>query len=192
MGLTTAAAWEALAALPRPTLIALFANDVGRLDRFTGRIDLAGGGGLRFDWSKTHLDDAVCDLFFRLVETTGFVERRAALFAGDVVNLTEDRAAEHTAERGLGSADAVARSAALHSRMAALVSAIHGGAFGPIRHLIHIGIGGSALGPALAIGGFMMASKAEEALTEAKEYKAEVAVAVAGGAVLAAAWLANG
>ncbi len=42
-----------------------------------------------------------------------------------------------------------------------------------------LALGGIVLGPALAIGGFMMASKAEEALTEAKEYKAEVAVAVA-------------
>ena len=106
-----------------------------------------------FDWSKTHLTDALLAGFEALAEAAGL--RRAArgkLFAGEVVNPTEDRAAEHTALRGVGkdgerrgSRRACARGCTL------LVEAIHEGALGEVRHLIHIGIGGSALGPALAV-----------------------------------------
>jgi glucose-6-phosphate isomerase len=81
----------------------------------------------------------------------GFAERRAALFAGDVVNPTEGRAAEHTAQRGVGNEASVEEAFAFHARMQVLVEAIHQGALGDVRHLIHIGIGGSALGPALAV-----------------------------------------
>ena len=80
-----------------------------------------------------------------------FAARREALFEGDVVNPSEHRAAEHTAQRGLGRETSVEEAAALHMRMRSLVEAIHGGALGEVRHLIHIGIGGSALGPALAV-----------------------------------------
>ncbi|RZA14646.1 MAG: glucose-6-phosphate isomerase, partial [Proteobacteria bacterium] len=59
--------------------------------------------------------------------------------------------AEHTAQRGMGSAASVEEAAALHQRMKLLVEAIHQGALGEVKHLIHVGIGGSALGPALAI-----------------------------------------
>ncbi|MEA3004115.1 MAG: glucose-6-phosphate isomerase, partial [Sphingomonadales bacterium] len=76
---------------------------------------------------------------------------REALFAGRIVNPTEGRAAEHSAERGQGAPESVARAGALHARMRALVDAIEAGAFGPVRHILHIGIGGSALGPKLLI-----------------------------------------
>ena len=68
-----------------------------------------------------------------------------------MVNPTEDRAAEHTALRGVGKEASVEEAAALRERMRLLVEAIHEGALGEVRHLIHIGIGGSALGPALAV-----------------------------------------
>src|SRR5690606_22724741 len=71
--------------------------------------------------------------------------------AGEVVNPSEKRAAEHTALRGVGKAASVEEADALRERMKLLVEAIHEGALGDVRHLIHIGIGGSALGPALAV-----------------------------------------
>src|SRR5690606_23434132 len=80
-----------------------------------------------------------------------FAEMRRRLFAGEVVNPTENRAAEHSALRGVGKDASVEEAAALRARMALLVDAIHDGALGEVRHLIHIGIGGSALGPALAV-----------------------------------------
>ena len=150
MGDQVQAGWDRLKALPRPKLTDLFADDAGRVDRLSAELELPGGKVL-FDWSKTHLDAAHIEEFETLAEATGFTERRRALFDGEAVNTTEDRAAEHTAERGLGAEDSVERAAALHARMHMLTEAIHQGALGEIKHLIHIGIGGSALGPDLAI-----------------------------------------
>src|SRR3546814_8614474 len=96
------------------------------------------------DWSSD-----VCSS--DLAKAQDLAGKREALFAGKPVNVTEDRAAEHGAERGEGAEDAVARAAALHDRMRALIDAIEGGALGPIRHVLHVGIGGSALGPDLMI-----------------------------------------
>lgn len=143
------AAWTALAALEKPTLGQLFA-DPGRLDLLSARLDLP-GGGIRFDWSKTHLDPAHLTAFAALAEARGFAGRRDALFAGQAVNVTEGRAAEHTAQRGVGRDTSVEEAGALHARTRSLVQALHAGALGEVRHLIHIGIGGSALGPALAL-----------------------------------------
>ncbi len=142
--------WEGLAALPRPGLSALFADDSGRIDRLSARLDLP-GGAILFDWSKTHLDQAHLALFADLARARDFSGKRAALFEGEIVNTTEHRAAEHTAQRGLGKETSVEEAAALHARMRSLVGAIHAGALGEVKHLIHIGIGGSALGPALAV-----------------------------------------
>src|SRR5204863_186543 len=85
--------------------------------------------------------------FTRIAAEMGLVAKRDALFAGEKVNVTEGRAVEHTAERGEGSPESVARAQAYHARMRALIDAIEAEAFGPIRSILHIGIGGSALGP---------------------------------------------
>jgi glucose-6-phosphate isomerase len=143
-------AWRVLHALDRPRLGELFAKEPERVANLSTRLDL-GEGGVLFDWSKTHLDDAHLDAFERLAEAMDFAGERAALLGGGIVNLSEQRAAEHTAQRGTGSERSVALAGALHARMAALVDAIHKGVFGEVRHLIHVGIGGSALGPALAV-----------------------------------------
>ncbi|MBK6800913.1 glucose-6-phosphate isomerase [Novosphingobium sp.] len=144
-----AAAWTTLMALPRPRLEELFAA-AGRLEALSARLDLP-GGGIRFDWSKTHLDAAHLAAFAQLAEAVDFAARREALFAGEAVNSTEGRAAEHTAQRGVGRDTSTEEAFALHLRTKSLVEAIHQGALGEVRHLIHVGIGGSALGPALAI-----------------------------------------
>ena len=144
-----AGGWAELEALPRPTLADLFAAG-DRLGLLSATLDLP-GGPIRFDWSKTHLDAAHIAGFERLARETGFAERRRALFAGEAVNTTEGRAAEHMAQRGAGKPESVDEAASFHARMHMLVEAIHGGALGDVRHLIHVGIGGSALGPALAL-----------------------------------------
>ena len=161
-----AAAWAHLEALPRPTLGELFSATrdggegraepagEGRVAMLSGRIawdEAEDAGGILFDWSKTHLDEAHLAGFEALTKACGFAGKRAALFAGEKVNVTEHRAATHTAQRGFGSEADVEEAAALHERMRLLVEAIHDGALGEIKHLIHIGIGGSALGPALAL-----------------------------------------
>ncbi|MFM5908477.1 MAG: glucose-6-phosphate isomerase [Novosphingobium sp.] len=141
--------WKALEDLPRPSLAELFA-DSARLAAFSTSLDLP-GGSIRFDWSKTHLDADHVRLFEVLAATCDFTGKRAALFTGERINVTEDRAVQHTAQRGVGDEAAVDEAGAFHARMRALVEAIHRGVLGEVKHLIHIGIGGSALGPALAI-----------------------------------------
>ena len=128
------------------SLVGLFDSDQERVGKMTIK-----ECGLRFDLSKTHLDDAALDLFSGLSSHMKLDAIKTALFAGDAVNVTEGRAAEHPAERGSGDAEAVAHARALQLRMRGLVEAIDAGAMGDIRHILHIGIGGSALGPKLLI-----------------------------------------
>jgi glucose-6-phosphate isomerase len=135
-------AWTAIERAEARTLSELFAAEPDRLSRLT--IEEA---GIRFDFSKTHLGSEIGEAFERIAEEQDLSGRRDALFAGAEVNPTEGRAAEHSAERGQGAPESVARANTLHSRMRALIDAIEAGAFGPVRHILHIGIGGSALGP---------------------------------------------
>ena len=139
-------AWSAIEAIARRPLLDLFEQEPDRLSRLT--IEEA---GLRFDFSKTHLDAELVPAFVALAEAAGFTAKRDALFAGEVVNLSEGRAAEHGAERGEGAPESVARARAFHARMRALIDAIEADALGPVRHVLHMGIGGSALGPKLLI-----------------------------------------
>jgi glucose-6-phosphate isomerase len=138
--------WNALAAAPRPSLAELFAAEPDRVQRLSVEV-----GGALFDFSKTHLSSAAIADFMLLADEAGLAERRDAMFAGEIVNPTERRAAEHSAERGQGAPESVAAAAALRRRMRSLIDAIEAEAFGPVRHILHIGIGGSALGPKLLI-----------------------------------------
>jgi glucose-6-phosphate isomerase len=142
-----AAAWRAIERhAERPALLRLFEAEPDRLSRM-----VLEEAGIRFDFSKTHLDRALVTAFVELAEAQGLTATRDALFAGDAVNVSEGRAAEHTAERGQGAPESVAMARALHARMRSLIDAIEAEALGPIRHILHVGIGGSALGPHLLI-----------------------------------------
>ncbi len=145
-----AAAWDRLKQIEPRRLEELFAADPERVAKLSTRLEW-GEGAAQFDWSKTHLDDDLLDGFEALAEAADFAGQRARLFAGEVVNPTENRAAEHSALRGVGNDASVEEAMALLQRMKLLVDAIHDGALGEVTHLIHVGIGGSALGPALAI-----------------------------------------
>jgi glucose-6-phosphate isomerase len=138
--------WDMLANLPTPPLAQLFAHDEQRVENFT-----LSQGGLRFDFSKTHLDTAALALFADLAAAQELAALREALFTGGIVNPTEGRAASHAVERGTGPADAVAQAKAFHARMRGLIDVIDAGGFGEIKHILHIGIGGSALGPKLLV-----------------------------------------
>src|SRR3954468_14106735 len=97
-------AWTALADAPTESLRDLFAAEPDRLSRLTVE-----EGGIRFDFSKTHLSRALVGNFLDLAGQAGLAARRDAMFAGEIVNPTEGRAAEHSAERGQGAPDSVAR-----------------------------------------------------------------------------------
>jgi len=101
----------------------LFAAEPDRVSRLSFEI-----GGIYFDWSKTHLDQKLIAEFIRRAETMGFVAARDALFAGAVVNSSENRPATHVAERGNGATDEVDLATARRQRMRALVDAIEAGA----------------------------------------------------------------
>ena len=81
----------------------------------------------------------------------GFSAARDALFAGGVANPSEGRAATHVAERGSGLPEDVDLATARRQRMRALVDAIEAGAFGDVTGVLHLGIGGSVLGPELLV-----------------------------------------
>jgi len=138
--------WSAIEALPSPKLTELFDADPTRLDRLS--LDVA---GIHFDWSKTHLTGDAIAAFEALAQAQGLAAKRDAMFGGEHVNVTEDRPVEHTAERGEGNPDSVARARHDHDRMRALIDAIEAGALGEIRHVLQVGIGGSALGPHLLV-----------------------------------------
>ncbi len=141
--------WNRFTALEEKPIAQLF-DDPERLDSFSILSDLP-GGEIYFDFSKTHLDKAKLDLLLELAKEQDLTGMRARLLSGAEINTSEGRAAEHTAQRGMGDADSVALAKNFHARMRALVEAIHGGALGEIKHVLHIGIGGSALGPDLVI-----------------------------------------
>ncbi len=135
-------AWAAVETVETRPLPALFKAEPDRLSNLT--IEEA---GIRFDFSKTHLSAPLLAAFTALAEERDLAGARDALFSGKEINVTEGRAAEHSAERGQGAPDSVQRAAYYHTRMRAVIDAIEAEAFGPIRHILHIGIGGSALGP---------------------------------------------
>jgi glucose-6-phosphate isomerase len=135
-------AWTAVEKVGSRTLKDLFAAEPDRLQRLTIE-----ESGIRFDFSKTHLSAEALAAFEALAAAQDLAGARDALFAGAVTNPTENRAAEHSAERGQGSPESVTRASSLHARMRALIDAIEAEAFGPISHILHLGIGGSALGP---------------------------------------------
>ncbi|TGX53539.1 glucose-6-phosphate isomerase [Sphingomonas gei] len=138
--------WSTIHALKPASLKQLFDKDPARLAALS--LDVA---GIHFDWSKTHLTGEAVQAFAALAESMGLAAKRDALFAGEAINVTEGRAVEHTAERGEGSPDSVARARGFQARMRALIDAIEAEALGPVRHILHIGIGGSALGPELLV-----------------------------------------
>ena len=139
-------AWKALHALWVQPLVSLFADEPKRVERWSRT-----ASAIHFDWSKTHLDDALAAGFAALADAAGYRARRDALFAGEAINQSEGRPATHVAERGQGSASDNQLAGQRHRRMRSLVDAIEGGAFGQIEAVLHIGIGGSALGPDLVI-----------------------------------------
>jgi glucose-6-phosphate isomerase len=138
--------WSQLKGIVVPELRGLFADDP---DRLAGHV--IEEGGIRFDFSKTHLTEATLAAFEELALAVDFAGTRAAMFAGEAINVTEGRAVEHTAERGEGKAGSVAAAAGHKLRMRTLIDVIEAGALGEIRHILHVGIGGSSLGPDLLV-----------------------------------------
>jgi glucose-6-phosphate isomerase len=104
------------------------------------------------DLSKNLLEPETLALLLALARETGLEARRDAMFAGEPINLTEGRAVLHTALRA--PREASARSAEVHEvldRLLAYAETVRDTASHGIRHIVNIGIGGSDLGPRMAI-----------------------------------------
>lgn len=158
MDITATDAWNELVITPRPGhLRELFAADPQRSQRFTFAV-----GDLRVDASKNLIDDEVLQRLFAVAAASGFAQRRDAMFAGEEINSTEQRAVLHTALRAPRSStvmvDGVDVIPGVHEvldRMAVFAEQVRNGewlgATGlQIRTVVNVGIGGSDLGPAMA------------------------------------------
>ncbi len=119
-------------------------------------------GDLLFDYSKTAMGPKDRDLLVEMFEAGGVPDRRDAMFEGEKINQTEDRAVLHTALRNLSEhpvevdgADVMPTVTETRLRMEALAEDVRSGVFrvsgGQVTDVVNIGIGGSDLGPAMAV-----------------------------------------
>lgn len=135
----------------------LFADDPERGTGYTLRV-----GDLYIDYSKQLVTDETLRLLRELAGATGVAALRDAMFRGDKINTTEDRAVLHTALRAPRGAvievdgeDVVPAVHAVLDKMAAFSERVRSGEWTghtgkPIKNIVNIGIGGSDLGPAMA------------------------------------------
>ncbi|MHB1598233.1 MAG: glucose-6-phosphate isomerase [Acidimicrobiales bacterium] len=155
------AAWHALeshhAAISGRHLRELFAEDPGRGERL-----VAEAAGLYLDYSKNRVTDETMALLVQLAEESGVAERRDAMYRGEHVNVSEDRAVLHVALRMpreaslvVDGVDVVREVHDVLDKMAGFAERVRSGAWRghtgrPIRNVVNIGIGGSDLGPVMA------------------------------------------
>ena len=134
---------RALAHAPLPPLAEMFSLEPGRLARLSGET-----AGIYWDFSRLAVSAEITAQLLARATEADIMGWRARLFAGEIVNPSEGRAATHMAERGSGAAADVAAAAAGQASMRALVEAVRSE---DVTDVLHIGIGGSALGPALLL-----------------------------------------
>ena len=161
IALTARPTWQALVAHHTKSgqthLRDLFAADSTRGERFA--LEAA---GLYLDYSKNRVDDETLRLLLAVAAECGLRERTEAMFRGDAINTTEQRAVLHVALRApatqtiiVDGVNVVAEVHAVLDRMAAFADAVRTGQWlghtgKRIRNVINIGIGGSDLGPVMA------------------------------------------
>jgi len=154
-------AWKALeqhyAEIAGRHLRELFAEDPGRGERLS-----AEGAGLYLDYSKNRVTGETLRLLVQLAEETGLPRHRAAMFAGDRINVSENRPVLHVALRMpegsslvVDGVDVVAQVHEVLDRMADFAERVRSGAWkgytgAAIRNVVNVGIGGSDLGPVMA------------------------------------------
>ena len=135
----------------------LFADDPRRGERFT-----AEAAGLFLDYSKHRITDETVKLLVALAEEAGLRSRIDAMFSGQKINITENRAVLHVALRApksetivVDGADVVPEVHKVLDQMSAFADRVRSGAWKGhtgkrIRNVVNIGIGGSDLGPVMA------------------------------------------
>ena len=160
-GVTARPAWNALEAHARAMqgvqLRSLFAEDATRGERYS--LEAA---GLYADYSKHRITDETLALLLDLAAESGLRDKIEAMFRGDRINITEDRAVLHVALRApreaqifVDGVNVVPEVHAVLDKMSAFVLRVRSGEWRgytgkPIRSIVNIGIGGSDLGPVMA------------------------------------------
>ncbi len=156
--LTESSAWRALvqraAACGDRHLRDLFADDAERAGRYSAQV-----AGLWVDYSKQRIDDHTLGLLGELAESRGVLARRDAMFRGEKINTTEDRAVLHVALRNrsgrpilVDGENVMPAVDAVLAQMRGFTDAVHEGRWlghtgERITDVVNIGIGGSDLGP---------------------------------------------
>jgi glucose-6-phosphate isomerase len=160
-GATSTRAWDDLGAhydaIRAKHLRDFFTDDPERAEHFSLE-----AVGIFLDYSKNRITSETVRLLLKLAEARGLRERIDAMFAGNKINVSEDRAVLHVALRAprgtqifVDGKDVVPDVHAVLDRMSAFADRIRGGAWTGhtgkrIRNVINIGIGGSDLGPVMA------------------------------------------
>jgi glucose-6-phosphate isomerase len=134
-----------------------FADDEARGERLRTNAE-----GIYLDYSKNRITDETLRLLIELAKESGLAERRDAMFAGEHINVSEDRAVLHVALRMpstsslvVDGVDVVAEVHAVLAQMSRFADQVRSGAWRghtgkPIKNIVNIGIGGSDLGPVMA------------------------------------------
>ena len=159
MPITESKAWKALSNHRKgiPHLRDLFADDPKRGERMVAESE-----GLLLDYSKNLITDETLRLLFRLADETGLRERIDAMFRGEKINITENRAVLHVALRApkgtsilVDGKNVVPEVHTVLDKMTGFAHRIRNGSWKGhsgkrIRNIVNIGIGGSDLGPVMA------------------------------------------
>jgi glucose-6-phosphate isomerase len=157
-GLTDLLPWKALEehfeSIRRAHMRDLFQKDPSRFDDFHLRLD-----DILFDYSKNRVTAETMDLLIELARSCGVKKKRDAMFSGDKINATENRAVLHVALRNrsgdpirVDGEDVMPLVDGVLDRMRDFTDSVRSGAWTgytgkPVTDVVNIGIGGSDLGP---------------------------------------------
>ncbi|MGM0834457.1 MAG: glucose-6-phosphate isomerase [Pseudomonadota bacterium] len=160
--LTRSVTWQALERLRDKTandrIRDYFTNDPQRFEKMSLRV-----GGLFLDYSKHHVSDEVFTKLLELADHSALVQRRAQMFSGDIINVTENRPVLHTALRNLSAEavhvdgnDVMPEINRTREQIKQFSEAVRSGEWKGyngqrIKDVVNIGIGGSDLGPNMAV-----------------------------------------
>ncbi|WP_235039662.1 glucose-6-phosphate isomerase [Vreelandella profundi] len=160
--LTRSVTWQALDRLRDKTtndrIRDYFAHDPKRFEKMSLRV-----GGLFLDYSKNHVSDEVLAKLIELADHSALVQRRAQMFSGDIINVTENRPVLHTALRNLSDEpvyvdgeDVMPEITRTREQIKQFSETVRSGEWKgysgkPIKDVVNIGIGGSDLGPNMAV-----------------------------------------
>ena len=161
MNIDASQTWEKLAKHKRnienTKIKDLFSDGSNRANKFSLQ-----AGDLYIDYSKNRITDETIKLLLQLAREAGVEKKRDAMFSGDKINITENRAVLHTALRKMSDKpvfvdgkDVIPEVHDVLQRMAKFSETIRSGEWlgasgKPIKNVINIGIGGSDLGPNMA------------------------------------------